>query len=124
MATPGSLQELAHIHIDIVSKGKGGNTKFLCKHCQKEYTGSLTRQLAHLTGESGHGVAACKDADFIQDHRDAIKLEIERLERLERTKSGSKGSTSQLSGSGNGHSGSCHWGCHCDTVILWYQLSL
>ena len=100
MAAPASLQELARLHIEVLSKGTGGNTKFACKCCERSFTGSLTRQLAHLTGTSGSGVAGCKDPDFIQEHRDAVKLEVERLERLERTKSGAKASSSQLSASG------------------------
>ena len=61
MATADTLQELARSHIDVHAKGKGGNTKFTCNYCCKEYTGSLTRQLAHLIGESGQGIAACQD---------------------------------------------------------------
>ena len=101
MAAPASLQELARSHIEVLAKGVGGNTKFTCKYCQKTYTGSQTRQLAHLTGTSGTGVAGCQDPDFIQDHRDAIKLDVERLERLERTTSGYRASSSQLSASGS-----------------------
>ncbi|DBA95164.1 TPA: hypothetical protein ACH3X1_015717 [Trebouxia sp. C0004] len=54
MATADTLQELARSHMDVHAKGKGGNTKFTCNYCCKEYTGSQTRQLAHLIGESGH----------------------------------------------------------------------
>ncbi len=53
MPTAGSLQEIAREHTKIHAKGKGGNTKFTCNHCNKEFTGSQTRQLAHLTGTSG-----------------------------------------------------------------------
>lgn len=59
MPTAGSLQEIAGEHTKIHAKGKGANTKFTCNHCNKEFTGSQTRQLAHLTGTSGSGVAAC-----------------------------------------------------------------
>ncbi len=50
MAAPGTLQELARTHVEVLGKGTGGNTKFECIHCRKQFTGSLTRQLAHLTG--------------------------------------------------------------------------
>lgn len=113
MAAPASLQELARSNIKVLAKGKGGNTKFVCTHCRKEFTGSLTRQLAHLTGTSGIGIAACNDSDLIQDHRDAIKLEVERLER---TKSGSRASSSQLSGSGSCE-GPVRCCCHSYTVM-------
>ena len=49
MPTAGSLQEIAREHTRIHAKGKGGNTKFTCYRCNKEFTGSQTRQLAHLT---------------------------------------------------------------------------
>ncbi len=57
MAAPGTLQELARSHVQVLGKGTGGNTKFECIHCRKQFTGSLTRQLAHLTGTSGNGIA-------------------------------------------------------------------
>ncbi len=50
MAAPGTLQELARTHVEVLGKGTGGNTKFECIHCRKQFTGSLTRQLAYLTG--------------------------------------------------------------------------
>ena len=34
MAAPDSLQELAQSHIEVLAKGKGGNTKFKCNHCE------------------------------------------------------------------------------------------
>lgn len=61
------MQELARSNIKVLAKGKGGNTKFVCTHCRKEFTGSLTRQLAHLTGTFGNGIAACNDSDLIQE---------------------------------------------------------
>ena len=61
MTTVETLQDLARSHIQIHAKGTGGNTKFTCEHCGKQFTGSLTRQLAHLVGESGNGIAACQD---------------------------------------------------------------
>ena len=92
MPTAGSLQEVAREHVAIHSKGKGGNTKFTCNHCKKEYTGSQTRQLAHLTGTSGNGVGACHEID--DDLRNAIKIEVNRLERI---RSGSQASSSHIS---------------------------
>ena len=50
MPTAGSLQEIAREHTKIHAKGKGGNTKFTCNHCNKEFTGSQTRQLAIMIG--------------------------------------------------------------------------
>jgi len=58
MAAPASLQELARSNIKVLAKGT---------HCRKEFTGSLTRQLAHLTGTFGNGIAACNDSDLIQE---------------------------------------------------------
>ncbi|KAA6425523.1 MAG: hypothetical protein FRX49_04420 [Trebouxia sp. A1-2] len=80
MPTASTLQEVAREHIKINAKGKGGNTKFTCNHCKREFTGSQTRQLAHLTGTSGSGVAACQHIDG--DLRKAIKTEVDRLERV------------------------------------------
>ena len=60
MPTAGTPQEVARQHIKIHAKGNGGNTKFTCNYCDKEFTGSLTRQLAHLTGTPGSGVSACQ----------------------------------------------------------------
>ncbi|DBA79998.1 TPA: hypothetical protein ACH3X1_008201 [Trebouxia sp. C0004] len=60
MATAGSLQEVARENVVIHAKGKGGNAKFTCNHCKREFTGSQIRQLAHLTGTSGSGIAAFK----------------------------------------------------------------
>ena len=112
MAAPASLRELALLHVQVLAKGTGGNTRFKCNYCQQTYTGSQTRQLAHLTGTSGSGVAACSDPQFIQQHREAIKLEAERLERL---KSGFKAScsSSQLS-----TSGSCEKFLRCCIALL------
>ncbi len=44
-----------------VEKGnsKGGNKGFTCLHCEIRYFGSRSRQLAHLLGTKGKGVAAC-----------------------------------------------------------------
>ena len=78
MVTAETLHDLARSHIDVHAKGKGGNTKFTCNHCSKEYTGSLTRQLAHLIGESGVGIAACQDIS--SDQREGIKIEKRALE--------------------------------------------
>ena len=80
MPTAGSLQEIAREHTKIHAQGKGGNTKFTCNHCNKEFTGSQTRQLAHLTGTSGSGVAACQEID--DDLRNAISIEVDRLGRV------------------------------------------
>ncbi|KAL0039268.1 hypothetical protein WJX79_000903 [Trebouxia sp. C0005] len=91
MPTASTLQEVAREHIKINAKGKGGNTKFTCNHCKREFTGSQTRQLAHLTGTSGSGVAACQHIDG--DLRKAIKTEVDRLERV---KSGSQASSSHI----------------------------
>lgn len=95
MPTASTLQEVAREHIKINAKGKGGNTKFTCNHCKREFTGSQTRQLAHLTGTSGSGVAACQHIDG--DLRKAIKTEVDRLERV---KSGSQASSSHINFSG------------------------
>ncbi len=39
MAAPGTLQELARTHVEVLGKGTGGNTKFECIHCRKQFTG-------------------------------------------------------------------------------------
>ena len=96
MTTFRSLREIVQCHTKVQTKGHGGNTKFSCNHCKKIFTGSQTRQLAHLTGTSGSGVSACQAIE--DDLREALKLDVERLER---TKSGSKTSSSQLSTSGS-----------------------
>ena len=56
MSRVSSLQDIAREHIKVHAKGKGGNIKFTCNHCNREFTGSQTRQLAHLTGTSGSGM--------------------------------------------------------------------
>ena len=73
MATADTLQELARSHIEVHAKGTGGNTKFTCNYCCKEYAGPLTRQLAHLIEESGHGIVACQDIS--SDQQEGIKIE-------------------------------------------------
>ena len=44
-----------------VEKGtsKGGNKGFTCLHCEVRFFGSRSRQLAHLLGIKGKGVAIC-----------------------------------------------------------------
>ena len=79
MATAETLQDLARSHMDVQAKGKGGNTKFTCNYCGKGYTGSLSRQLAHLTGESGKGIAACQNIS--SEQREGVKIEKLSLER-------------------------------------------
>ena len=62
MAMPSgadSLAKLARNHMTLHSKCSGGNIKPSCHHCSKTFTGSLTRQLAHLSGEAGRGIALC-----------------------------------------------------------------
>jgi len=44
MSTFNSLQATAHAHVKVLAKGKGGNTKFTCKHCNKQFT-SFTHQV-------------------------------------------------------------------------------
>ena len=52
MVAPATLRELALLHVEVLAKGTGGNTRLKCNYCQHTYTGSQTRQLAHLTGTS------------------------------------------------------------------------
>ena len=52
MAAPATLRELALLHVEVLAKGTGGNTRLKCNYCQHTYTGSQTRQLAHLAGTS------------------------------------------------------------------------
>ena len=60
MPTP-DLDALIAAQIEL-EKGnsKGGNKGFTCLHCEVRYFGSRSRQLAHLLGIRGKGVAACK----------------------------------------------------------------
>lgn len=95
MTTVETLQDLARSHIQIHAKGTGGNTKFTCEHCGKQFTGSLTRQLAHLVGDSGNGIAACQDIS--DDIREGIKIEKGSLERAAQS-----GSKRPLNNSGSG----------------------
>ena len=80
-SNPGTLQELVLDHIAIDSRGTGGNVKSTCRHCNKTFTGSLTRQVAHITGRTGSGVAVCKELG--EETAAAIQLHVQRLERDE-----------------------------------------
>ena len=62
-SNPGTLHELVLEHIAIDSRGTGGNVKCTCRHCNKTFTVSLTRQVAHISGRTGSGVAVCKGLD-------------------------------------------------------------
>ena len=79
MATAETRQDLARSDIDVQAKGKGGNTKFTCNYSGKEYTRSPSRQLAHLAGESGKGIAACQSIS--SEEREGVKIEKRSLER-------------------------------------------
>ena len=78
MTTVETLQDHARSHIQIHAKGTGGNTKFTCEHCGKQFTGSLTRQLAHLVGDSGNGIA---DEEFVPAYemQDAADSDAEEM---------------------------------------------
>lgn len=95
---PGSLQDIARAHISIQSQGTGGNTKFKCRHCDKIFTGSVTRQIAHLRGKSGTGVAICEKIDY--DTRNTIQLQLARLERVKTGSQASSSSVGRASASG------------------------
>ena len=96
MSTSGSLQELARTHITVQSQGQGGNTKFLCRHCQLIFTGSLTRQLAHLSGKTGQGIAVCKRID--NESLTTVQRHLQRLERIRTGSHGSHASSSNIVG--------------------------
>jgi len=56
-----TLEELIATHLDFDDNTtKGGNRGFHCLHCLKHFNGSQTRQLAHLLGTPGKGIAVCK----------------------------------------------------------------
>ena len=58
---PSTLTECVAPHLEIEdSIAKGGNRGFTCTHCEKSLKGSLTRQLAHLLGKKGEGIAICR----------------------------------------------------------------
>lgn len=84
-----SVADIVREHVIVLSKGTGGNCKVKCRYCPKEFTGSQTRQLAHVAGEAGKGVAICEHIP--DDKRDAINLQVQRLQRIEQH---SKASTS------------------------------
>lgn len=77
---PGTLHELVREHIAIDSRGTGGNVKCTCRHCNKTFTGSLTRQVAHISGRTGSGVAVCKGLD--EETAAAIQQHVQRLEPI------------------------------------------
>ncbi|MFV0960810.1 hypothetical protein QML37_31415, partial [Klebsiella pneumoniae] len=54
--------------IEVITKPLrgGGNVKFVCSHCMKEFTGSYTRVKAHLLKLPGYGVKACKNMPAYQ----------------------------------------------------------
>ena len=57
---PLTLDELIGSHFTLeAGTSKGGYVGFTCEHCFKSYTGSQTRQIAHLLGTKGKGIAIC-----------------------------------------------------------------
>ena len=57
---PPTLDEIIASHFTLeAGTSKGGNVGFTCGHCFKSYTGSQTRQIAHLLGTKGKGIAIC-----------------------------------------------------------------
>ena len=54
--------------------------KWTCRHCNKTSTGSLTRQVAHISGRTGSGVVVCKELD--EETAAAIQQHVQRLERI------------------------------------------
>ena len=55
------IDELVAPHFEFADgSSKGGNRGLTCVNCEIHYTGSLTRQIAHLLGTKGKGIAACK----------------------------------------------------------------
>lgn len=89
MATPNCVNDIVLEHLIVVSKGAGGNCKGKCRYCEKEFTGSQTRQLAHVAGIRGQGVSIC--GDIGDDKRDAVNMHLARFERI---KQSSRASTS------------------------------
>jgi len=58
---PATLGELLALQLEFEqSTSKGGNRGFTCAHCDTHFIGSQTRQLAHLIGTKGKGIAICK----------------------------------------------------------------
>ena len=58
---PATLEELIAPQIEFEDgSSKGGNRGFTCVHCEKRFYGSQTRQIAHLIGIKGKGIAICK----------------------------------------------------------------
>lgn len=55
-----AVQLLIEHHMRFLDKSpKGGNRTFVCAYCGNKYNGSQTRQLAHLLGPKGKGIAVC-----------------------------------------------------------------
>ena len=67
MATPNCVNDIVLEHLIVVSKGTGGNCKVKCRYCEKEFTGSQTRQLAHVAGIKGQGVSICGEGSVAVD---------------------------------------------------------
>ena len=76
---PRTLAECVVPHLEIEDgTAKGGNRGFTCTHCDNSYSGSLTRQLAHLLGKKKEGIATClkisvEDRAKLQESCDSIQ---------------------------------------------------
>jgi hypothetical protein len=58
---PATLDDLIAPQIEFEDgNSKGGNRGFTCIHCETRFYGSQTRQIAHLIGNKGKGIAICK----------------------------------------------------------------
>ena len=57
------LKEFLDKQYKILSEtiSSGGNRRVQCLHCNREFTGSLTRQKFHLLGVRGKKVSLCDD---------------------------------------------------------------
>ena len=82
------IDELVAPHLEFADDGssKGGNRGFTCVNCENHYTGSLTRQLAHLLGTKTKGIAACKC--ILQEDRCALQAAWDRIRKLRSDGSG------------------------------------
>ncbi len=73
-----AVQLLLEHHMRFLDKSsKGGNRTFVCINCGNKYNGSQTRQLAHLLGPKGKGIAVCNKIN--EDARQELLAIVNRV---------------------------------------------
>lgn len=73
-----AVQLLLEHHMRFLDKSsKGGNRTFVCINCGNKYNGSQTRQLAHLLGPKGKGIAVCNKIN--EDARQELLATVKRV---------------------------------------------